>query len=258
MKITTWNINGVHARLPQALAYLKQEQPDVVCLQELKSLDADFPRAAFEKLGYHVEVFGQKAFNGVALLAHSRLEDVHRGLPGDDSDTQARWIDARVRGRDGMIRIGCVYLPNGNPAGSDKFAYKLAWMARLDVLARALIEDETPLVLAGDFNVIAEAIDAKYPENWTKDSLYQPEVRQAFRSLLNIGLTDAFRALHTEPGHYSYWDYRTGTYSNGIRIDHILLSRSAETMLRSAGIDTAMRGGDTPSDHAPVWVELDA
>ncbi len=258
MKITTWNINGVKARLENALAYLKQESPDVVCFQEIKSVDEGFPREAFEDLGYNVATHGQKGFNGVAILSKSRLEDVTRGLPGDDTDPQARWIEALVPAGKKMIRVASLYLPNGNPIHTEKFTYKLAWMERLKAHARDLIADETPLVLAGDFNVIPEPRDAKRPDAWTGDALFQPESRRALRSLTALGFTDAIRAAHPESHVYTFWDYQAGAFQkdDGIRIDHILLSSEAADMMVSSGIDRFTRGWEKPSDHVPVWVEL--
>ncbi len=260
MKITTWNINGVKARLEAAITYLKQESPDVICFQEIKSVDEGFPREAFEELGYNVETHGQKGFNGVAILSKSPLEDVTRGLPGDDGDPQSRWIEALVPfGKDRMIRVVSIYLPNGNPIGTEKFTYKLAWMARLKTHARKLLDDETPLVLAGDFNVIPEPEDAKRPEAWLNDALFQPESRKALRALLSLGFTDAIRSGHPDPGVYTFWDYQAGAFSknDGIRIDHILLSASAADLLAASGVDKFTRGWEKPSDHAPVWVELE-
>ncbi|MEQ1715326.1 MAG: exodeoxyribonuclease III [Hyphomicrobium sp.] len=259
MKITTWNINGVKARLESAVAYLKQESPDVICFQEIKSVDEGFPREAFEELGYNVETHGQKGFNGVAILSKSPLEDVVRGLPGDDGDPQSRWIEALVPCGKSMIRVASIYLPNGNPIGTEKFAYKLAWMERLKKHARHLLDDETPLVLAGDFNVIPEPKDAKRPEAWTGDALFQPESRKALHALVGLGFTDALRSGHPEPGIYTFWDYQAGAFNknDGIRIDHILLSGNAADLLRASGVDKFTRGWEKPSDHAPVWVELE-
>ena len=258
MKITTWNINGVKARLETAVAYLRQESPDVICLQEIKSVDEGFPAEAFQDLGYNVATHGQKGFNGVAILSKVPLEDVKRGLPGDDTDPQSRWIEALVPFEQRMIRVACLYLPNGNPIGTEKFAYKLSWMARLKRHAAELLTDETPLVLLGDFNVIPESVDAKRPEAWTQDALFQPESRRAYRSLLNLGLTDATRSCHPGPGVYTFWDYQAGAFQkdDGIRIDHVLLSANAAGMLTSSGIDRFTRATDKPSDHVPVWVEL--
>ncbi len=258
MKITTWNINGVKARLEAALAYLKQESPDVICLQEIKSVDEGFPREAFEEIGYNVETHGQKGFNGVALLSKMKLDDVTRGLPGDDSDPQSRYIEALVPIGRSAIRVASIYLPNGNPIGTGKFTYKLAWMKRLKAHASTLLSDGTPLVLAGDFNVIPEPQDAKRPEAWVNDALFQPESRRAFRALLNLGLTDAIRATHPEGGIYTFWDYQAGAFqkNDGIRIDHLLLSADAADRMTAAGIDKHVRSWDKPSDHVPAWVEL--
>lgn len=259
MKITTWNINGVKARLQAALDYLRQEKPDVVCFQEIKSVDENFPRLEFEDLGYRVATHGQKGFNGVAILSRSGLEDVTRGLPGDGNDPQARWIEALIPSSAGMIRVVSLYLPNGNPVESEKFPYKLAWMRRLEERAKALLTDELPLVLAGDYNVIPEPADAKRPEAWVNDALFQPESRQAYRRLLNLGLTDATRCCHPAGGIYTFWDYQAGAFQkdDGIRIDHLLLSAEAADRLSASGIDKFTRAGDKPSDHVPVWVELE-
>ena len=258
MKITTWNINGVKARLETAVAYLRQESPDVVCLQEIKSVDEGFPAEAFQELGYNVATHGQKGFNGVAILSKLPLEDVTRGLPGDDADPQSRWIEALVPFGRQMIRVVSIYLPNGNPIGTEKFAYKLAWMRRLRGHAAHLLADETPLILAGDFNVIPEPIDAKRPEAWLQDALFQPESRSAYRGLIHLGLTDAPRACHPGPGNYTFWDYQAGAFQkdDGIRIDHLLLSGNALAHLQSSGIDKFIRSAEKPSDHVPVWIEL--
>lgn len=259
MRVTTWNINGVKARLEAALAYLREAAPEVVCLQEIKSIDEGFPAEPFEALGYNVVTHGQKGFNGVALLSKLPLEDVSRRLPGDDTDEQARYIEATVTPPGGSVRVGCLYLPNGNPIGTEKFAYKLAWMERLRLHAEALLADETAFVLAGDYNVIPEPVDAKRPEAWTSDALFQPESRAAFRRLLSLGLTEAVRACHPEPGLYTFWDYQAGAFqkNDGIRIDHLLLSPQAADRLAAAGIDKFPRGWEKPSDHVPAWVDLD-
>jgi exodeoxyribonuclease III len=258
MKIVTWNINGVKARLETAVTWLRQESPDVVCFQEIKSVDEGFPRAAFEDLGYSVETHGQKGFNGVALLSKTPLEDVRRGLPGDDTDLHARYIEATVAAGARAVRIGCLYLPNGNPITEPKFAYKLAWMARLEAHARVLLAQEMPLVLAGDYNVIPMPADAKRPQAWVNDALFQPESRAAYRRLLNMGLTDALRACHPEPGIYSFWDYQAGAFQkdDGIRIDHLLLSPQAADLLVASGVHKEPRAMEKPSDHVPVWIEL--
>ena len=259
MKIATWNINGVRARLDTLLTWLAETKPDFVCLQEIKSVDEGFPRDAIEAAGYDVAVHGQKGFNGVALLSRTRLEDVKRGLPGDQSDQQSRYIEASVTAGVRSIRIGGLYLPNGNPLGTDKFQYKLRWMGRLELHARDLVKSEQLLVLAGDFNVIPEAIDAKSPGNWTRDALFQPESRASFQRLQSLGLTDAIRSCHPNPGVYTFWDYQAGAWQKdeGIRIDHLMLSPQATDRLIGAGIDKFTRSWEKPSDHVPVWVELD-
>jgi len=259
MKIATWNVNGVKARLVSALTYLRQESPEIICLQEIKSLDENFPAEAFEDLGYNVATHGQKGFNGVAILSKQPLEDVTPHLPGDEKDEQARYIEATVSVPAGALKVASIYLPNGNPIGTEKFAYKLAWMQRLAKHARSLRGEEMPVVLAGDYNVIPEPADAKRPEDWTEDALFQPESRAAFRALINEGFTDAARQCHPEPGVYTFWDYQAGAFQkdDGIRIDHLLLSPQAADRLVSAGIDRFTRGWEKPSDHVPVWVDLD-
>ena len=257
MKLATFNINGIKARIEALPAWLAVASPDVVLLQEIKSVDAAFPREIFEDLGYRVETHGQKGFNGVAILSKLPLEDVARGLPGDDGDEQARWIEATVIGAR-AVRVCGLYLPNGNPAPGPKYDYKLAWMARMKDRAAALLATEEPLVLAGDYNIIPQAEDAARPEAWVEDALFLPQSREAFRRILNLGFTDAFRARHPGPGQYTFWDYQAGAWerNNGIRIDHLLLSPQAADLLRDAGIDKAVRAGEKPSDHVPVWIEL--
>ena len=260
MKIATWNINGIKARIESLVTYLRQEAPDVICLQEIKSVDEGFPAAAIEELGYNVAVHGQKGFNGVAILSKPRLEDITPRLPGNGADEHARFIEARIQVPSGSLKVASIYLPNGNPIASEKFAYKLAWLARLEKHVRALLSEEAMLVLAGDYNVIPEPIDARRPEAWRDDALYQPESRAAFRRLLNDGLTDAVRLCHPQAGVYTFWDYQAGSYQkdDGIRIDHLLLSPQAADRLNAAGIDRFTRGWEKPSDHVPVWIELDA
>ena len=260
MKIATFNINGIKARTEALLDWLAEAQPDVACLQEIKSVDEAFPRDAFEALGYNVETHGMKAFNGVAILSKLPLEDVTRRLPGDDADEQARWIEATVIGPKHPVRICGLYLPNGNPAPGPKYDYKLAWMNRMLTRTRTLLADEQPLVLCGDYNIIPQAEDAANPQNWLTDALYLPQSRQAYQRLLNLGLTDAIRAQNPASGTYTYWDFQAGAWerNNGIRIDHLLLSPQAADLLQTSGIDKAVRGRDKPSDHVPVWIELDA
>ena len=259
MKIATWNINGVRARLDSATAWVKDAQPDILCLQEIKSEDNNFPSEIFEELGYNVAVHGQKGFNGVALLSKLPLEDVSRGLPGIDGDDQARLIEAVVSVPKGALRIVSLYFPNGNPNGSEKFAYKLRWMEKLEAYAAARLAGEEVFVLAGDYNVIPDPIDARFPDNWRDDALFQPETRAAFRRLVNLGLTDAFRACDAGPGHYTFWDYQAGAWqkNNGIRIDHLLLSPQATDRLTGAMIDKRTRGWEKPSDHVPVVIDLE-
>lgn len=260
MKIATFNINGIKARINALPQWLDEAQPDVALLQEIKSVDQAFPTEVFEERGYNVETHGQKSFNGVAILSKRPLEDVTRGLPGDDSDEQARWIEATVIGDTHPIRICGLYLPNGNPAPGPKFDYKLDWMARLLKRAEHLLAEETPFLMAGDYNIIPQTEDAATPDNWREDALFRPESRTAFRKLVNLGLTEAFRARTQGPGHYSFWDYQAGAWNrnNGIRIDHFLLCPQAADLLTDCAIDKEVRGRDKPSDHVPVWVNLAA
>lgn len=259
MKIATFNINGIKARIEALPKWLSEAQPDVVCLQEIKSVDEAFPREVFESLGYQVETHGMKSFNGVAILSKLPLEDVTRGLPGDDEDIQARWIEATVIGSH-AVRICGLYLPNGNPAPGPKYDYKLAWMARMQARVETLLRDEEPLVICGDYNVIPQAEDAAKPEAWVEDALFLPQTRAAYRRLVNLGLTDAFRVRNQAAGFYSFWDYQAGAWerNNGIRIDHLLLSPQAADLLEDCQIDKQVRAGDKPSDHVPVWIDLAA
>jgi exodeoxyribonuclease-3 len=260
MKIATFNINGIKARTQALLDWLAEAQPDVACLQEIKSVDEAFPREAFEALGYRVETHGMKAFNGVAILSKLPLEDVTRRLPGDEADEQARWIEATVIGPKRAVRLCGLYLPNGNPTPGPKYDYKLAWMDRMLTRTRTLLADEQPLVLCGDYNVIPQAEDAAHPQNWLTDALYLPQSRAAYQRLLNLGLTDAIRAQNPAPATYPFWDFQAGAWerNNGIRIDHLLLSPQAADLLQGSGIDKGVRGRDKPSDHVPVWIEIDA
>jgi exodeoxyribonuclease-3 len=258
MKIATFNINGIKARLPALLDWLGEASPDVAVLQEIKSVDETFPRGEIEALGYNVETHGQKSFNGVAILSKLPLDDIRRGLPGDDADEQARWIEATVVG-DMAVRIAGLYLPNGNPAPGPKFDYKLAWMARMEAHARAFLKSEEPVVLAGDYNAIPEDRDAARPDAWRDDALFMPETLEAFRRLLNLGYSDAIRETTQANEVYSFWDYQAGAWdrNDGIRIDHLLLSPQAVDRLNAAGIDSQVRGREKPSDHVPVWIDLD-
>ncbi len=258
MKLATWNVNSIKVRLEAATAWLKEAVPDVVVLQEIKCIDENFPTAAFEELGYNCAVHGQKTYNGVAILSRRPLEDVTPRLPGGDSDDHARYLEAIVPGDTGTVRVASIYAPNGNPIGTEKFTYKLGWLERLTARAKALLADEEPLALMGDYNIIPEPDDVWDPKAWMGDALFQPESRAALRRLEYLGLTDAFRACHAEPHQYTFWDYQAGAWqkNHGIRIDHILLSPQAADRLKGSGIDKHVRDRDKPSDHVPVWCEL--
>jgi len=263
MRIATWNVNSVNARLETVLKWFEAAQPDVACLQEIKCVDEKFPAEAFERLGYNVAVHGQKSYNGVALLSKAPIEDVRRGLPvfpdlGGEGDDHARYIEAVISGRS-PVRVASIYLPNGNPVGTEKFDYKLAWMARLARHAADLLALEEPLVLTGDYNVIPEARDAEFPANWEGDALFRPQSREAFRALKHLGLTDAYLEADGAPGAYTFWDYQAGAWqrNNGIRIDHALLSPQAADLLSGVTIHRDVRSWDKPSDHVPLVIELD-
>ncbi len=265
MKIATFNINGVKARLPLLLDWLRNSEPDVAVLQEIKSTDETFPRLEIEALGYNVETHGQKSFNGVALLSKRPIEDVVRGLPGDDSDEQARWIEGLVMGERDAVRVCGLYLPNGNPtleadgSRSQKYSYKLSWMARLEDRASALLEAEELAVMAGDYNVIPQAEDAARPDAWRDDALFLPETRAAYRRICNLGLTEAYRAMKPGAETFSFWDYQAGAWrkNDGIGIDHMLLTPQAADRLQDSWIEKDLRALEKPSDHTPVWCELD-
>jgi len=258
LRIATWNVNSVNARLETVVDWLKEAEPDVVGFQEIKCVDEKFPREAFEDLGYNVLTHGQKSYNGVALLSKFPVEDVRRGLPDGDGDEHARYIEG-VIGAPKPLRFGCLYLPNGNPIGTEKFAYKLRWMARLFHHAADLLALEEPLALAGDFNVIPEPEDADRPDSWVTDALFQPESRAAWRAIRNLGFTDAQAAIGAEPHGYTFWDYFRNAWErdHGIRIDHVMLSPQAADRLVSCAVHRHVRGREKPSDHAPVVVELD-
>ena len=259
MRIATWNVNSVNARLETVLTWFEEAKPDVACLQEIKCVDEKFPREVFESLGYNCEVLGQKSYNGVAIVSKAPLEDVRRGLPGDDADDQARYLEGVVAGPS-PVRVAAIYLPNGNPISTDKFAYKLAWMRRLEAHAKDLLALEEPFVLTGDFNVIPEPVDCSDPAMWAGDALFQPESRAAFRALKNLGLTEANLEVGEDPHGFTFWDYQAGAYRRniGIRIDFALLSPQAADRLRGCVIDKHVRGWDKPSDHVPVVVDLGA
>ena len=256
LRIAAWNVNSVRARLGNVLDWLDSFAPDVALLQETKCQDRDFPRPELEATGRQVAVHGQKAYNGVAILSRHPLTDIRCRLPGDETDEQARWIEAEVKG----VRVISLYLPNGNPAPGDKYDYKLAWMARMHERVKTLLAEGRPFVLGGDFNVCPTDDDVYDPAGWRDDALCRPATRAAFRSLVNLGLTEAFRALHPdEKGRYSFWDYQAGAWQRdeGLRIDHFLLSPQAADRLVACDIDKGPRGREKASDHTPVWVEMD-
>ncbi len=259
MKIATFNVNSINARLPRILEWFDASAPDVAVLQEIKCIDEKFPALEFEDRGYNVAVHGQKTYNGVALLSKHPIEDVVRGLPGDKTDEQARYIEALVTpDAAAPVRVGGLYLPNGNPAPGPKYDYKLKWMARLKKRAAKLLENEEAFVLAGDYNVIPQAEDTHDPKAWWGDALYREETLAAFREIANLGLTDALRQHDPIGVHYTFWDYQRGAWEkdHGIRIDHLLLSPQAADRFRNTGVDRRERGKEKPSDHVPVWVEL--
>ena len=257
MRIASFNINGVRARLPRLVEWLAETRPAVACLQEIKTADDGFPESAFTEIGYHAVWHGQKGFNGVAILADGvEPADVVRGLPGDPDDAQARWIEADI----GAVRVANLYLPNGNPQPGPKFAYKLDWLARLRARMAALAQDERPTVVLGDFNVIPHDHDVWSPAAMADDALMQPAARDGYFRLLNDGWTDAIATLNPRGGVWTFWDYQAGAWQrdHGFRIDHLLLSPQAADRLVAAGVDKSYRGREKASDHAPVWVELRA
>jgi len=260
MRIATWNVNSIKQRVENAVTWLTDTRPDIVCMQETKCVDAAFPREPFEALGYNVAVHGQKTFNGVAILSKLPFDEVTTRLPGDDADDHARFIEAVVSVKGGALRIASIYLPNGNPVDTEKYQYKLQWMDRLIGYARDRLQLEEMLVMAGDYNVIPSESDAYDPAAWVNDALFRPATRAKFRALMNLGLTDAIRAGSDEAGLYTFWDYQAGAWQKnfGIRIDHLVLSPRAADRLDAAGIDRHVRAWERPSDHVPAWVELDA
>ncbi len=258
MKIATWNVNSIRARLPRVLEWLDGARPDVALLQEIKTADEGFPRLEIEELGYNIAVAGQKTYNGVAILSKFPIEDVTAALPGDPGDEQARYLEA-VTGSDGLlIRVASIYLPNGNPVDSEKFPYKLRWMERLHDHARGLLDFDEAFVLGGDYNIAPADGDVYDPDGWADDALCRPESRARFRAILHLGLTEAYRALHGEAGAYSFWDYQSGRWQRdqGLRIDHLLLSPQAADRLEACDIDRRPRGKPKASDHTPVWCTL--
>ncbi len=259
MRIATWNVNSIRQRIEPLSAWLRERNPDVVCLQETKCVDGAFPREHFEGLGYNVAVHGQKTFNGVAILSKLPFDEIVPGLPGDDSDDHARFLEATLSTATGVVRVASIYLPNGNPPDTEKYSYKIRWMKRLSHYTDERLKLEEPLVLAGDYNVIPTAADVHDPAAWAGDALFLPQTREAFRALTHLGLTDALRATTAEAGLYTFWDYQAGAWqkNRGIRIDHLLLSPQAADRLAAAGIDKHVRGWEKPSDHVPVWIDLD-
>ncbi|MDC7786972.1 exodeoxyribonuclease III [Rhodoplanes sp. TEM] len=259
MRIATWNVNSVKQRLDHLLSWLQERQPDIVCLQETKCVDEAFPREPIEAAGYNVAVHGQKTFNGVALLSRRPFDEVTPGLPGEPEDDHARFLEGVVSTEGGgAVRIACLYLPNGNPVGTEKYPYKLRWMDRLAAYAADRLALEEPFVMAGDYNVLPAARDVPNPDAWSSDALFLPQTRDKFAGLTALGFTDAIRAGSDAAGLYTFWDYQAGCWQKnmGLRIDHLLLSPQAADRLAAAGIDKHVRGWDKPSDHVPVWCDL--
>ena len=258
VKIASFNINGIKARANALMTWLRDAQPDVALLQEIKSVSENFPSDLFKDLGYNVVVNGQKSFNGVAILSKLPIEDIVTRLPGDSEDDQARWLEVTIVGNQ-AIRMCNLYLPNGNPTPGPKYDYKLSWMRRLNEKAKELIDSEIPAFMAGDYNIIPQAEDAANIGAWEQDALFLPDSRTEFRRILNLGFTDAFRAKHNGSGHYSFWDYQAGAWDrdDGIRIDHFLLTPQCADLLKNCQIDKHIRSKEKPSDHVPIWIELD-
>ena len=256
MKIATYNVNGINGRLPVLLRWLKEANPDVVCLQELKAPQEKFPEKAIEDLGYHAIWHGQKSWNGVAILSrYGKPEETQRGLPGDPEDVHSRYIEANIND----LIIGCLYLPNGNPAPGPKFDYKLSWFERLSIYSSTLLKTGKPVILTGDYNVMPTEKDVYKPERWVNDALFRPETRAAFKKLVDQGWTDAIRKLYPDKTIYTFWDYFRNAFGRdaGLRIDHFLLSAKVEKRLVTAGVDREVRGWEKTSDHAPVWIQLE-
>ncbi len=258
MKIATWNINGIKARIDNLKKWLEQSQPDIVCLQEIKSLTENFPNNQLEDMGYNVIAYGQKSFNGVAILSKLPIDESYTGLPGDETDEQARYLETVISTESGALRVASIYLPNGNPVDTEKYPYKLKWMSRLKAHIHELLKLEEPLILAGDYNVIPTNDDVHDPVAWAEDALFLPQTRKAFQEIINLGLTDAFTACHSKRHLYTFWDYQRGAWQkdHGIRIDHILMSPQAADKLNHCEIERYTRGWEKPSDHVPVYIDL--
>lgn len=256
MKIASWNVNSIKARLPNVLAWIAKQQPDVLLLQELKCVNENFPEKEFRDAGYNTAVFGQKSWNGVAILSKIKIDDVKNGLPGDSADEQSRYIEATIRG----IRVASIYLPNGNPVDTEKYPYKLKWCDRLIAHAKGLLKQEIPVVLGGDYNIIPEARDCHDPKLWQEDALFRLESRKKLRELLYLGYTDALRVFNDHPHQFTFWDYQAGAWPRnaGIRIDHILCSPQAADALENCVIDSEPRGEEKASDHTPIMATLRA
>jgi len=256
LRISTYNVNGVNGRLPVLLRWLEETRPDAVCLQELKAPQDKFPEKAISDAGYHAVWYGQKSWNGVAVLSRTKISERRRELPGDAEDNHSRYLETVVNG----IVLACLYLPNGNPAPGPKFDYKLRWFERFKIHAAELLKEQIPVILAGDFNVMPTDLDVYKPERWVEDALFRPEVRAAFADLIGQGWTDALRKLHPNDKIYTFWDYFRNAYGRdaGLRIDHFLLSPGLKTHLLAAGVDRNVRGWEKTSDHAPVWIEVNA
>ncbi len=258
MRIATFNVNSIGQRIEALRHWIKEREPDVVCLQELKCVDEAFPRGVCGDLGYNIAVHGQKTYNGVAILSKFKIDEAEARLPGDRSDEQARYLEAVISIKGGVLRVASLYVPNGNPPDTEKYDYKLAWMDRLIAHARERLALEEPFVLAGDYNAIPDERDVHDPDLWAGDALFLPRTREKYRALTHLGLVDAVRAASDDPGLYTFWDYQGGAWqkNNGIRIDHLLLSPQAADRLVDAGIDKVMRARGKPSDHVPVWIDL--
>lgn len=258
MKIASWNVAGIRARMPLLTQWIKENSFDIICLQETKIQDIDFPKTIFEDLGYHVSIFGQKSFNGVALLSKKTPDTVKKVVLYDEANPQARFIEATFSYDKGSYKVSSIYLPNGNPIDSPKYLYKLSWLENFFKYAFQQIKDEETIIFAGDFNILPQLEDAKNPEKWKNDALFQPDVRQFFFKLLNLGYVDALRIINIDPC-YTFWDFQKSAFQkdDGIRIDHFLLSPLASNFLKFAYTQKDIRGSQKPSDHAPIVLELD-